>query len=74
MTCDDNSALPKYACRHCGSDEVMGGLDTYPVFLAEGDKLIHLRSESTDMGILALYCHSCGKNIEVEYISEIKIE
>ena len=64
----------KYACRNCGSNEVGGNSDTYPVFRAEGDKLIYLRSESNELGVLALYCNICQRRIEVDDIGEIKIE
>ena len=68
-----NGADPaKYACRRCGSTELHGGLDTYQVYLAEGDKLSYLRSEYADPEILALYCNICGAEIEVEDFSEIE--
>jgi hypothetical protein len=66
--------LPKYACRNCGSDEVRGDFDTYPVFRAEGDKLAHLRSECPDGSVLALYCNECHEPIEIENLAEINIE
>ena len=65
--------LPKYACKECGSQEVRGDFDTYQVFLAEDDKLVHLRSEFTDPAILALYCNECGEQID-EDLHGIKIE
>ena len=74
MESENNEAHPKYACTRCGSDEVRGDFDTYQVFLAEGDRLIHLRSEFTDPAILALYCNHCHVRIEIEDLSEIKIE
>ena len=58
MTTDINDR-PKYACPYCGSAEVRGDFDAYPVFLADGDKLVYLRSETTDAGVLELYCNSC---------------
>ncbi len=73
MTTDANNEPAKYACRFCGSNEVGGNSDTYPVFLAEGDKLIYLRSESNGSGVLALYCNECGKRIEVDDIGELVI-
>ncbi|MYC29806.1 MAG: hypothetical protein F4X65_06930 [Chloroflexi bacterium] len=66
--------LPKYACHHCGSEEVRGDLDTYQVYRADGDKLFHLRSEFTDPAILALYCNSCGEKIEIDDLGEIQFE
>ena len=74
MNSDDNEVNPKYACTRCGSVEVRGDLDTYQVYLAEDDKLIHLRSEFTDPAILALYCNACGERIQIENLSEITIE
>ena len=65
MTSENNANSPKYACKECGNDEVRGDFDTYQVYRAEGDKLIHLRSEFTDPAIMALYCNdfSCGARI-----------
>ena len=74
MNSDNNEAYPKYACAQCGSVEVRGDFDTYQVYRAEGDKLIHLRSEFTDPAILALYCNTCGERIEIENLYEITIE
>ena len=65
--------LPKYSCRQCGSDEVRGDFDTYQVYRAEDDKLVHLRSEFTDPVVLDLYCNECGERIEIEDLSEIKL-
>lgn len=66
--------LPKYACRNCGCTEVRGDFDTYQVYRAEDDKLIHLRSESTDPAVLALYCTECHERIEIEDLAEIRIQ
>ena len=67
-------SLPKYACRNCGSDEVRGDFDTYQVYRAEGDRLVHLRSEFTDPAILALYCAECHEPIEIGDLAELKIQ
>ena len=67
-------ALPKYACRYCGSDEVRGDFDTYQVFRAEGDKIVFQRSECPDGSVLALYCNQCQAPIEIENVAEIKID
>ena len=66
MTIDNNDNRPRYACSICGSDEVRGNFDTYPVFLAEGDRLVYRRLESTDAGIEALYCNECHEQIEID--------
>ena len=66
--------LPKYACSHCGSDEVRGDFDTYPVYRTEGDRLIHLRTECPDPSVMALYCTNCHEPIEIEDLSGLKIE
>ena len=74
MNCKADETQPKYACRQCGSDEVRGGFDTFPVCQAEGDKLIYLRSECPDASVLALFCLQCNERIEVEDLGEIQIE
>ena len=74
MSSEPNESRPKYACAECGSDEVRGDFDTYQVYRAEGDKLIHLRSEFTDPAVLALYCTECGESIHIEDLREIEIE
>ena len=74
MSTDPGELPPKYACAECGSDEVRGDFDTYQVYRAEGDQLIHLRSEFTDPAVLALYCMECGERIDIEDLREIKIE
>ena len=63
MTSENNATSPRFACKECGSDEVRGDFDTYPVFRAEDDKIVFLRTESTDTGVLELYCNSCGEEI-----------
>lgn len=73
MTTENSGDRPKYACAECGNDEVRGDFDTYQVYLAEGDRLIHLRSEATDPGILALYCNACGAEIWLEDLDEVEI-
>lgn len=73
MTYANTETLPKYACPKCGSREVRGDFDTYQVYLAEGDKLVHLRSEMTDPAILELYCNACGIEIEAD-LDEVHIE
>ena len=66
MTSDNTATPPKYDCTECGSTEVRGDFDTYQVFLAEGDKLVHLRSEFTDPALLHLYCNRCHVEIEAD--------
>ena len=73
MTSDNTSTSPKYACKECGSDEVRSQFDTYQVFRAEGDKLVHLRSEFPVTGLLALYCNWCDERIQGD-MAEITIE
>ena len=73
MISENNATSPKYACKECGSDEVRGDFDTYPVYLAEGDKLVFLRTELTDIGVMELYCNSCGEEID-ENLDGITIE
>ena len=74
MVIGNNDAQPKYACKACGSDEVRGDFDTYQVYRAEGDKLVHLRSEFTDPAILELFCNICHELIEIEDFAGIIIE
>ena len=66
MTPANTEIRPKYACTECGSTEVRGDFDTYQVYQAEGNKLVHLRSEWTDPAILELYCNVCHVEIEVD--------
>lgn len=73
MTSENNATSPKYACKECGSDEVRSQFDTYQVFRAEGDKLVHLRSEFPVTGLLALYCNWCDEQIQGN-MAEITIE
>lgn len=65
---------PIYACRICGSDEIRGEPDSYPVFLAEDDKIVYLRSETYANDLSELYCNHCDEPIEVEDFGAIKIE
>lgn len=64
MTTDNT---PKYACRLCGSNEIRGEFDSYPVFQAEGDRLVFLRMDSIPGGLSELYCNFCHESIDVEY-------
>ena len=72
MTTDINDR-PKYACSHCGNAEVRGDFDTCPVFRAEGERIIYLRSETYPL-IDAFYCNRCHADIEIENIDELIIE
>ena len=73
MTSEYNTVSPKYACKECGSDEVRSQFDTYQVFRAEGDRLVHLRSEFPVTGLLALHCNWCDEPIQGN-MAEITIE
>ena len=73
MATGNQGNRPKYACIHCGNDEVRGDFDTYQVYRAEGNRLVHLRSEATDPAILELYCNACGREIEIDDLGEIEI-
>ena len=71
---DPKRIAPEVCLRRMRSDEVRGDFDTYQVYRAEGDNLIHLRSEFTDPAVLALYCTECGERIGIENLSDITIE
>ena len=73
MTSQTDTTLPKYACAHCDSIEVRGNFDTCPVFLAEGDRIIYLKSETYPL-IDAPYCNRCHEDLEIENIDELIIE
>ena len=66
MNPENTENLPKYACRECGSDELRGEMHGFEVFRAEGDKIIHVRSEGTDGGLGGLFCYECDEPIPVE--------
>ena len=59
MNANNSETQPKYACPHCGSIEVRGDFDSYPVFRAEGDKLVYTRAETIVSGLSVLYCNAC---------------
>ena len=73
MSSEESATSPKFACKECGNDEVRGDFDTYPVFSAEDDKIVFLRTELTDTGVMELYCNSCGEEID-EDLDGITIE
>ena len=73
MTSENSATSPRFAYKECGSDEVRGDFDTYPVFRAEDDKIVFLRTELTDIGVMELYCNSCGEEID-EDLDGITIE
>ena len=74
MNFSSEEAQPKYACRACGSVELRSDLDTFQVFIAIGDKLVHVRSEGTPGGLQGLYCYDCGEQIEAGSLGNIRIE
>lgn len=74
MTSQRNDPLPQYACRICGSDEIRGEPDSYPVFRAEDDKIVYLRSETYDNDLSDLICNECLEPIEVADFGRIRIE
>ncbi len=73
MNSNNSETQPKYACARCGSAEVRGDFDTCPVFRAEGDRIIYLRSETYPL-VDALYCNFCHEDIEIQNIDELIIE
>ena len=72
MSAENITTHPKYACKECGSVEVRSELNGYEVFRAEGDQLIHLRSECMEAGLIELHCLSCHEPIEVDDFGSIK--
>ena len=74
MNSNRNYDIPRYACPHCGSTEVRGDFDTYPVFLAEDNKIVYQRLESTDAGVSELYCNSCHELIVDGLSADLDIE
>lgn len=74
MTSQRNDPLPQYACRICGSDEIRGEMDSYPVFRAEDDKIVYLRSETLPGGLSYLYCNECDEPIEADDLGRIRVD
>ena len=70
VSAHEGEQLPKYACPLCGSIEVLGPIDTYPIYVAEGDYLYFSHSEIADSDDLALSCRGCGEAIEIDDTSE----
>lgn len=74
MTSQRNDPLPQYACRICGSGEIRGEPDSYPVFRAEDDKIVYLRSETLPGGLSYLYCNECDEPIEADDLGRIRVD
>ena len=74
MNCNADEPKPKYACRVCGSAELRSELNAFDVFIARGDKLVHVRNEGTPGGLQGLYCYECGEAIEAGYLGDIRIK
>ena len=74
MRTANTESRPKYACHVCGSDEVRTDPETYQVFLAQGDKLIFLRSDFNASGLSTIYCNECDEEIEVENLGDVVVE
>ena len=66
--------IPKYACRRCGSLKLRSNFDTFQVFRAEGDKIIHIGSDFLASGLWGLYSYECDEEIQVESLGSVKIE
>ena len=73
MKLNNSTESPRYGCRQCGSVKLRGGFDTFQVFRAEGDVVVHLGSEFSASGLLELICYECGKEIEVDDLGEVHI-
>jgi transcription elongation factor Elf1 len=73
LDADNTGDGPKFGCVHCGSDEVRGSLDAYPVFRAEGETLVYLRMKSTENGVSELNCRNCGQPIPIDDPTDIHI-
>ena len=73
MSADNAVERPKYACPHCGSTEVRGEFDSYPVFRAEENNLVYARSETIVSGLSELLCNVCHNFITDDlYDAEIE--
>lgn len=66
MDPENTDTLPKYACKECGSNEVISEMHGFEVFRAVGDKIVHVRSEGTDGGLAGLFCYECDEPIPVQ--------
>ena len=73
MISNDDTAFPKYGCRQCGSVKLRGNFDTFQVFRAEGEVIVHLGSEYLVSGLLGLFCYECDGEIAAESLGDIKI-
>lgn len=58
--------FPKFGCRACGSTEIEGKMDTYPVYRAVGDKLRYIRVESLEADVSELACAYCGERVNAD--------
>ena len=74
MSTENREVPPKYACQECGSVELRSDLNAFTVFVAEGDKLLHVRDEGAPGGLQGLYCYECGEEIDAGYLGDIPIE
>ena len=71
---ESEESPPKYACQVCGSTRLRSDLNAFDVFVAQDDKLVHVRDEGTPGGLQELYCYDCGEEIEAGYLGDIRIE
>ena len=74
MNSENNEAPPKYGCHECGSVELRSELNAFNVFIARGDRLVHVRDEGVACGLQELYCYECGEEIDAGYLGDIRIE
>ena len=74
MNCNADEPKPKYACQACGSTRLRSELNAFNVFIARGDKLVHVRDEGIACSLQELYCYECGEEIDAGYLGNIRIE
>jgi len=74
MDPEGTGTLPKYACKECGSVNIRSDFNGYDIFIARGDKLLHVGDKHLEPLIQALFCLDCDEELPVQSLDDLEIE
>ena len=74
MDPEGTGTLPKYACKECGSVNIRSDFNGYDIFIARGDKLIHVGDEHLEPLIQTLFCMDCDEELPGQFLDDLNIE
>ena len=62
---ESEESPPKYACQVCGSTRLRSDLNAFDVFVAQDDKLVHVRDEGTPVAFKGFTVMNAGRKLKL---------